>query len=103
MEKYLQHVESEFDRLELRYLELVDVFGVSGVHSRLRELREAQANHESPGVIAEKRKFLDRKDEWQCPVVRERSGAIPRRTKFIHWSELKQSSLPIKSGTLFLL
>lgn len=96
MAKYLQHVESDFDRQELCYLELIDVFGVRGVHARLRALREARANNYGPGVVAQKRKFLDMKHECLYPAPRLNTGRRSRETKIPDWSNLKQSSLPIK-------
>lgn len=103
MAKYLQHVESDFDRQELRYLELIDIFGVSGVHTRLRALREALANNESPSVIAQKRTFLDMKNECLHPVPRHNIAGRSQKTKIPDWSNLKQSSLPIRSDMPFLL
>ncbi|GAI15521.1 unnamed protein product, partial [marine sediment metagenome] len=59
MRKYLEHVVSDFDRGELRYLELIDAFGVKGVHWRLQSLREAIASNAKASIIAQKRRFID--------------------------------------------
>lgn len=59
MSTHLAHVEDDFDRRELLYLELIDAFGVRGVHMRLLELRAALANNERPDVIAARRRFID--------------------------------------------
>ncbi|MDR9752059.1 hypothetical protein RG836_11420 [Pseudomonas sp. SZMC_28357] len=59
MSKYLAHVEEDFDRQELLYLELIDAFGVRGVHLRLLELRSALNSNASASVIAAKRLFID--------------------------------------------
>lgn len=59
MNKYLPQVEEDFDRQELLYLELIDAFGVRGVHLRLLELRAALDGNADVSVIAAKRKFID--------------------------------------------
>lgn len=59
MKKYLPHVEEDFDRQELLYLELIDAFGVRGVHLRLLELRAALGSNADVSVIAAKRRFID--------------------------------------------
>lgn len=59
MKKYLAHVEEDFDRQELLYLELIDAFGVRGVHLRLIELRAALDGNAEASVITAKRKFID--------------------------------------------
>lgn len=60
---YLEDVQDDFDKQELRYLELVDCFGVAGVYRRLRELRAAMNNKESDVVIKSKRRFIYDLDE----------------------------------------
>jgi hypothetical protein len=62
MNTRLAHVEDDFDRQELLYLELIDAFGVRGVHMRLLALRAALANNEQPDVIAARRRFIDGSD-----------------------------------------
>lgn len=59
MNKYLPQVEEDFDRQELLYLELIDAFGVRGVHLRLLELRAALDSNADVSVIAAKRMFID--------------------------------------------
>lgn len=59
MNKYLPQVEEDFDRQELLYLELIDAFGVRGVHLRLLELRVALESNADVSVIAAKRMFID--------------------------------------------
>ncbi|MEE4130729.1 hypothetical protein V2I60_07955 [Pseudomonas viridiflava] len=59
MNKYLPQVEEDFDRQELLYLELIDAFGVRGVHLRLLELRAALDSNADASVIAAKRMFID--------------------------------------------
>lgn len=59
MKKYLAHVEEDLDRQELLYFELIDAFGVRGVHLRLLELRAALDSNADVSVIAAKRMFID--------------------------------------------
>lgn len=87
MNVYLKNVEDEFDRRELRYLELVDCFGVHGVDRRLRELRAALANNEGEAVIRSKRRFITDLSEWDYQHV--------AKVSVFSWSALALSRLPI--------
>lgn len=94
---YLEHVENAFDRQQLRYIELVDAFGVGGVHARLQELRQAHDNNESASVLAAKRRFLEMDDEWK-PRVLVKQAAI-----LIDCLEFELSVFPVGTGNKFLL
>lgn len=85
---YLKDVEEDFDRRELLYLELVDCFGVLGVHRRLGELRTALENNESEVIIKSKRRFLTGASEWVYRPV--------AKTSMFSWSSLTISKLPVE-------